>query len=170
MRWVLLYSPVYSKENEVPRNKICWKTQTRIKISKKSGSRIHALKHCVISIIFFFDKEMWETYICLRKRWLSRKWHDVFLIDFCYWSAATAKSHQSCPTLCNPIDCSPPGSHSWDSPRQEHWNGLPFPSPVHESKKWKWSRSVVSDSSPPPWTVARLRRPWDVPSKSTQLH
>ena len=116
MRWVLLYSPVYSKENEVPRNKICWKTQTRIKISKKSGSRIHALKHCVISIIFFFDKEMWETYICLRKRWLSRKWHDVFLIDFCYWSAATAKSHQSCPTLCNPIDCSPPGSHSWDSP------------------------------------------------------
>ena len=30
--------------------------------------------------------------------------------------------------------------------RQEHWSGLPFPSPVHESKKWKWSRSVVSDS------------------------
>ena len=30
--------------------------------------------------------------------------------------------------------------------RQEHWNGLPFPSPMHESEKWKWSRSVVSDS------------------------
>ena len=30
--------------------------------------------------------------------------------------------------------------------RQEHWSGLPFPSPVHESGKWKWSRSVVSDS------------------------
>ena len=30
--------------------------------------------------------------------------------------------------------------------RQEHWSGLPFPSPVHESEKWKWSRSVVSDS------------------------
>ena len=26
--------------------------------------------------------------------------------------------------------------------RQEHWSGLPFPSPVHESEKgkWKWSR------------------------------
>ena len=32
--------------------------------------------------------------------------------------------------------------------RQEHWNGLPFPSPMHESEKWKWSRSVVSLSDP----------------------
>ena len=30
--------------------------------------------------------------------------------------------------------------------RQGHWRGLPFPSPVHESGKWKWSRSVMSDS------------------------
>ena len=30
--------------------------------------------------------------------------------------------------------------------KQEHWSGLPFPSPMHESGKWKWSRSVVSDS------------------------
>ena len=30
--------------------------------------------------------------------------------------------------------------------RQEHWSGLPFPSPMHESEKWKWNRSVVSDS------------------------
>ena len=30
--------------------------------------------------------------------------------------------------------------------RQEHWSGLPFPSPMHESEKWKWSRSVMSSS------------------------
>ena len=30
--------------------------------------------------------------------------------------------------------------------RQEHWSGLPFPSAMHESEKWKWSRSVVSVS------------------------
>ena len=30
--------------------------------------------------------------------------------------------------------------------RQEHWSGLPFPSPMHESEKGEWSRSVVSDS------------------------
>ena len=27
--------------------------------------------------------------------------------------------------------------------RQEHWSGLSFPSAMHESEKWKWSRSVV---------------------------
>ena len=30
--------------------------------------------------------------------------------------------------------------------RQEHWSGLPFPSPMHESEKWKWSHSAVPDS------------------------
>jgi len=33
--------------------------------------------------------------------------------------------------------------------RQEHWSGLPFPSPMHASENWKWSRSVVSDSLRP---------------------
>ena len=28
--------------------------------------------------------------------------------------------------------------------RQERWSGLPFPSPMHESEKWKWSRNIYS--------------------------
>ena len=44
-------------------------------------------------------------------------------------NAAAAKSLQSCPTLCDPIDGSPPGSLSLGFSRQEHWSGLPFPSP-----------------------------------------
>ena len=52
--------------------------------------------------------------------------------------------------------------------RQEHWNGLPFPPPMHESEKWKWSRSVVSDSlRPRGLQPTRLLRPWDFPGKST---
>ena len=31
-------------------------------------------------------------------------------------AAAAAKSCQSCPTLCDPIDGSPPGFRPWDSP------------------------------------------------------
>ena len=34
-----------------------------------------------------------------------------------------------CPTLCNPKDCSPPGSSVRGFPRQEYWSGLPFPAP-----------------------------------------
>ena len=33
--------------------------------------------------------------------------------------------------------------------KQEHWSGLPFPSPMHEIEKWKWSRSVRSDPQRP---------------------
>ena len=52
--------------------------------------------------------------------------------------------------------------------RQEHWSALPFPSPMHESEKWKWSRSVVSDSSRPQGLQpTRLLRPWAFPGKST---
>ena len=47
-------------------------------------------------------------------------------------AAAAAKSLQSCLTLCDPIDGSPPGSLSLGFSRQEHWSGLPFPSPMHE--------------------------------------
>ena len=50
-------------------------------------------------------------------------------------AAVAAKSLQSCPTLCDPRDGSPPGSPSLGFSRQEHWSGLPFPSPVHESEK-----------------------------------
>ena len=52
--------------------------------------------------------------------------------------------------------------------RQEHGSGLPFPSPMHEREKWKWSRSVMSDSL---WShglqPTRFLRPWDFPGKST---
>ena len=36
---------------------------------------------------------------------------------------------QSGPTVCNPMDYSPPGSLSMESSRQKYWSGLPFPSP-----------------------------------------
>ena len=38
--------------------------------------------------------------------------------------------------------------------RQEHWSGLPFPSPVRESEKSKWSRSVSVRLFMTPWTTA----------------
>ena len=52
--------------------------------------------------------------------------------------------------------------------RQERWSGLPFPSPKHESEKWKGSHSVMSDSLRPHGPQpTRLFCPWDFPGKST---
>ena len=132
-----------------------------------------------------------------------------YCYDLVYYLWYESEVAQSCPTLCDLMDCSLPGSsvhgifqarildwvaisfsvgsswprdwtriscvswinrymllsrfsHVWrcatpemaahQAPlslgfsRQEHWSGLPFPSPMHESEKWKWSCSVVSDS------------------------
>ena len=46
----------------------------------------------------------------------------------------TAKSLQSCPTLCDPTDGSHQAVSSLGLSRQEHPSGLPFPSPMHQVK------------------------------------
>ena len=56
-------------------------------------------------------------------------------------AAAAAKSIQSCPTLCDPIDSSPPGSPILQA-RILEWVAISF----SNAWKWKWSHSVVSDS------------------------
>ena len=57
-------------------------------------------------------------------------------------SAAAAKSLQSCPTLCNPIDGSPPGSAVPGilQARTLEWVAISF------SSAWKWSESEVAQS------------------------
>ena len=75
-----------------------------------------------------------------------------------------AKSLQSCPTLCNPIDGSLPGSAIPGilQARTLEWVDISF------SNAGKWGRSVVSDSSRPHGLQpTRLLRPWDCPGKST---
>ena len=39
------------------------------------------------------------------------------------------KSLKSCPTLCDPVDCSLPGFSVHGILRARYWSGLPFPSP-----------------------------------------
>ena len=59
-------------------------------------------------------------------------------------AAAAAKSHQSCPTLCDPIDGSPPGSHPQDSPSKNTGVGCHF---LLQCMKVK-SESEVTQSCP----------------------
>ena len=64
-------------------------------------------------------------------------------------AAAAAKSLQSCPTLCDPIDDSPPGSSVPGIARKEYWSGLPFPSPMHACMHAKSLQLCAT-----PWTAA----------------
>ena len=83
--------------------------------------------------------------------------------------STAAKSLQSCPTLCDPIDGSPPGSPIPGilQARTLEWVAISF----SNAGKWKvksLSRSVVSDPSRPNGLQpTRLLCPWDFPGKST---
>ena len=89
-----------------------------------------------------------ESGFSLRDRWLL-----LLLLLICF----------SCVRLCaTPKMAAHQASPSLGFSRQEHWSGLPFPSPMQENEKWKWSRSVVSDSLPPHgMQPTRLLCPWD---------
>ena len=64
-------------------------------------------------------------------------------------------SHLSYVRLCaTPDTAAHQAPPSLGFSRQEQWSGLPFPSPMQESEKWKRSCSVMSDSLWPPWTAA----------------
>ena len=82
--------------------------------------------------------------------------------------AAAAKSLQSCPTLCDPIDGSPPGSPVPGilQARTLEWVAISF------SNAWKWKVKVKTLSRVrllvTPWTAAhRAPLSWDFPGKNT---
>ena len=87
------------------------------------------------------------------------KWLHVKLIFQSSNAAATAKSHQSCPTLWNPIDSSPPGSSIPGilQARTLDWVAISF------SNAWKWKVKVKSLSRvqllATPWTAAHQAPP-----------
>ena len=82
-------------------------------------------------------------------------------------AAAAAKSLQSCPTLCDSIDGSPPGSTVPGilQARTLEWAAISF------SNAWKWKVKGKPLSRvwqrPHGLQPTRLLRPWDFPSKST---
>ena len=81
----------------------------------------------------------------------------LWLLD--WTAAATAKFRQSCPTLCDPIDGSPPGSpvRGILQARTLQWVAISF------SNAWEWKMKVKSLSRvrllATPWTVAHQAPP-----------
>ena len=57
------------------------------------------------------------------KHWDSLNFH------ICVLSQDVCVHAQSCLALCDPMDCSLPGSSVHGIFKQEHWSGLPFPTP-----------------------------------------
>ena len=135
---------------------------------------------CVWVIVLFF---IFRSSTCVLKLyvnfqyarldgWLSW-WCPLFFNHYMY-AAATAKSLQSCPTLCDPIDCSPPGSSICGifQARILEWVAISF------FNAWKWKVNVKSLSRVRLLATSRTAahqagtsksHPWDLPGKSTRV-
>ena len=70
-----------------------------------------------------FSVLAWECVVRLHETGQFQLWH-----QWLRQAAATAvaRSRQSCPTLCDPTDGSPPGSRPWDSPGKNTGVGCHF--------------------------------------------
>ena len=100
------------------------------------------------SIPLLYYKKIFMLSVFYFRLWASWEQEVTYTtnIDDSGSASVAAKSLQLCPTLCDPIDGSPPGSPIPGILQARTLEWLPFPSPMHESEKWKWRRSVVSDS------------------------
>ena len=71
-----------------------------------------------------------EQQACSAEEWWACGPQDVAQGHLCFPPHdARVLSLQLRPTLYDPTDCSPPGSSVLGFSRQEHWAGLPCPSP-----------------------------------------
>ena len=99
---------------------------------------VHACSRITVSITFVNSRAEHSLYYLLPTL--------TAVILYCIrgYTAAAAKSLQSCPTLCNPLDSSPPGSAVPGilQARILEWVAISF------SNEWKWKVKVKSLSDP----------------------
>ena len=83
----------------------------------------------------------------------------MFKLDLEKAEESESEVAQSCPTLCDPMDCGPhQASPSMEFSRHEYWSGLPFPSPgdLPDPGIEPGSPALQADASPsePPRNMA----------------
>ena len=97
--------------------------------------------------------------------WVTLTSHDPIKWYLRNWeSESESEVAQSCPTLCNPMDCkayqAPP---SMEFSRQEYWSGLPFPENLSEPifcLQWKYVINVATFKiHSQPWQNKRWLEP-----------
>ena len=107
-----------------------WDTQKRLRLPPPSTL-------CELSVRSFC-----YALDCLEERIIPTK---GFLLDYSTHGCVLASSLQSCPTLCDPMDCSPPGSsvHGLLQARILEWVAMP----CSRGSSWPRDRTQVSYAS-----------------------
>ena len=119
---------------------------------RHSEDNFSGKRHFLFWATFFYAFSVKESLNWKQTEMLGRCWGNHGL--WCQTATAAAESLQSCPTLCDRIDGSPPGSPVPESlqARTLEWVAISF------SSAWKWKVKVKSLSRAQllatPWTAA----------------
>ena len=80
------------------------------------------------NIYYWQLRQPFRSVKIMNKGYIHTRGRTSYILVICYHSAVCLVA-QSCPTLCDPMDCNLPGSSVHAISRQEYWSGLPFPPP-----------------------------------------
>ena len=102
-----------------PRKGLCWKLVGSSGVSKAWATNLLAGPCCKLSL-----PQSRMFWYCLASLFVGHT-------DLCFsnMSSVQAKLLQSCLTLCDPMDCSPPGSSVHRVLQEKYWSGFPCPRP-----------------------------------------
>ena len=110
------------------------------------GSSIHGISYARILewVAIFFSRESSQptdwTWVSSTGRWIFLPLSHLLLLLLLLSRFSRVR------LWATPQTAADQAPMSLGFSRQEFWSGLPFPPPTHDSEKWKWSHSVVSDS------------------------
>ena len=139
-----------------------WLDLLAVQGTLKSLLQHHSSKTSILWHSAFFIVQLSHLYITTRKTLALTRWTFVdkvmsllfnMLSAAAAAAAAAAKSLQSCPTLCDPMDCSLPGFsvHGILQTRTLEWVAISF------SNAWKWKVKVKVKLLSRVWLLAT---PW----------
>ena len=121
-------------------------------VNSREGTQIHpSTENWIKDLLSMAPPIRTRPSFRLSQSLLSGSFHKPLILLHQRAAAATAKSLQSCPTLRDPIDRSPPGFTrtaayqvplSMEFSRQKYWSGLPLPSFNKRAFEWKEPQST----------------------------
>ena len=112
----------------------------------------------LLGLASFFNWSLGDLYCCASFSQCTAKYTYSFQVPFHYsyyktWDISnstlcgllTVLVAQSCPTLCNPMGCSPPGSsvHGVLQARILEWVAIPFSRRSSQSRDWTWVSCIA---------------------------
>ena len=142
-----------------------WLDLLAVQGTLKSLLQHHSSKASILQCSAFFTVQLSHSYTTTGKIIALTRWTSAGKVMSLFFNMLSAKSVQSCLTLCDPMDCSPPGSsvHGIFQARILEWVAIPFSRDLPDPGIEPGSPALHTDSLPfePPGKLSVREPQWE---------